>query len=100
MNVPIADVDEVAGDGGSGGHLGRHKVSAATAALAAFKVTVAGGGATLTRRKNVWIHPKAHGAARFAPVEAGFDEDSIEAFGFRRCFDRLGTGDDHRTYVR
>jgi len=38
--MPVADVDELAGDGGCGGHFRRDQMSAATAALAAFEVAI------------------------------------------------------------
>ena len=82
---PVANVDEVAGDCGRGGHFRRDEVSASAASLAAFEVAVAGGGATLAGRKNVGIHAQAHGAAGLAPVESGFAEDAVEAFGFSAC---------------
>ena len=72
----------MAGDGGCGSHLRTDEMRAPTAALAAFEVAIAGGGATLAGRKNVGIHAQTHGAAGLAPVEAGFDEDFVEAFGF------------------
>src|SRR5947208_4431702 len=39
-HLPSADVGEVAGDGGGGGHLRTDEVGAASAALAAFEVAV------------------------------------------------------------
>ena len=75
------DVDEVALDGGGGGHLRRHEVRAAAAALAALEVAVGGGGAALARRQDVGVHAQAHRAARAAPVEAGGAEDLVQALG-------------------
>ena len=43
ISFPGADVGEVAGDGGGGGHLRADEVGAAAAALAAFEVAVGGG---------------------------------------------------------
>src|SRR5690606_16447350 len=43
--LPLADVDEVAGDGGSGGHLRGDEVGAALEALAALEIAVRGGSA-------------------------------------------------------
>ena len=73
---------------------------AAAAALAAFKVAVAGGGAALTGRKNVGIHSQAHGAAWLAPVESGFNEYLVEALGFSLRLDGLRAGNDHGAHVR
>src|SRR6185437_13670656 len=70
-NFPIANVDEVAGDGGGCGHFRRDEVRATAAALAAFEVAIAGGSAALAGRKNVGVHAEAHGAAWLAPVESG-----------------------------
>src|SRR3569623_3526581 len=58
-------------------------MGAALEALTALEVTVRGRSATLFRRQLVGIHRKAHRAARLAPLEAGLDEDLVEAFGFR-----------------
>src|SRR3569623_1567404 len=52
-------------------------------ALTAREVTVRGRSATLFRRLLVGIHRNAHRAARLAPLEAGLDEDLVEAFGYR-----------------
>src|SRR5690606_35010964 len=40
--LPLADIDEVAGDGGGGGHLRAHQVGAALEALAALEIAVRG----------------------------------------------------------
>src|ERR1041385_5345499 len=47
--VPVAHVDESARDRRCGGHGRAHQMRATAGALPAFKVAVAGGGATLTR---------------------------------------------------
>ena len=49
---------------------GADEVGAATAALAAFEVAVAGGGAALAGGEDVGVHAEAHAAAGFAPLEA------------------------------
>eukprot|EP00951_Prasinocladus_malaysianus_P040320 scaffold461954_cov20-Prasinocladus_malaysianus.AAC.1 len=43
--------------------------------LAALKVAIGRGGASLARLKLVGVHRQAHGAARLAPVKAGLNED-------------------------
>ena len=73
----------MAGDGGGGGHLRADEVGASAAALAAFEVAVAGGGAALAGREDVGVHAQAHGAAGLAPLEAGLAEDVVEAFVLR-----------------
>src|ERR1017187_6769874 len=80
--VPGADVYEVACDCGCGGHLGRDQVSASAASLAAFEVAVGCGGATHAGLQYVGVHAQAHGAAGFAPIETGLNEDAVEALGF------------------
>ena len=62
------------------GHLRADKVGAATTALAAFEVAVAGGGATFAGRKNIGVHTEAHRTAGLAPIEACLAEDLVEAF--------------------
>src|SRR6266700_1101801 len=61
--LPVADVDKVAGYGGSSGHGGADQMCASTGALAAFKIPVAGGSATLARLQFVSVHAQAHGTA-------------------------------------
>src|SRR5580698_4086447 len=94
-NMPVADVDEVAGYGGCGGHFGRDQMRATAAALAAFEVTIARRGAALAGLKNVGIHAQAHGAAGLAPVESCLDEDLVETLGFGLRLDGLRAGNDH-----
>ena len=48
--------------------------------LAALEIPVGGRGTAVSRCKAVGIHGQAHRAARIAPVEAGFDEDLVQAF--------------------
>ena len=43
--------------------IGLTKMSATAASLAAFKIAVAGGGATFARIQDVGIHSQTHGAA-------------------------------------
>src|SRR5581483_6916084 len=61
-----AHVDEVAGDGGGGGHLRRDQVRAPAVALPALEVAVRGGGAALAGLELVGVHAEAHGAAGLA----------------------------------
>src|SRR5712675_1077790 len=67
----------------------------ATAALAAFEVTVARAGATLTGGEDVGVHAETHAAAGFAPLEASCFEDRVETFGFGLTLDGLRAGNDH-----
>ena len=86
-DVEGADIDEVAGEGGGGGHYGADEVRTAIAALAAFKITIGSAGAALVRRKNVGVHADAHAAARVAPLESGISENFVEPFLFGGGFD-------------
>src|SRR5215469_14590320 len=76
--LPGADVGEVAGDGGGGGHLRADEVGASTAALASLEVAVGGRGAALAGLQDVGVHGEAHGAAGLAPLKAGGLEDGVE----------------------
>src|SRR3982074_607964 len=81
-SAPNPDVDELAGDGGGGGHRGRHQMGAALVALPALEIAVRGRGATLARLELVRVHGEAHGASGLAPFEARRDKDLVEAFRF------------------
>jgi hypothetical protein len=74
-------------------------MGAALVALAALEIAIGGRSAALTRLGPVGIHRKAHRATRFAPVEAGRDEDLVQAFGLGLLLDQPGSGDDRRTDV-
>ncbi len=93
--LPVADVGEVAGDGGGGGHLRGDEVGAASAALAAFEVAVAGGGAAFAGGEDVGVHAEAHAAAGFAPLEACVLKISSRPSSSAWRFDGLRAGDDH-----
>src|ERR1017187_5946978 len=95
LSFPGADVGEVAGDGGGGGHLRADEVGAASAALTAFEVAVRGARTALAGLENVGVHAEAHGAAGLAPLEAGGFEDGVEAFGLDLALARLRARDDH-----
>src|SRR5271167_3915634 len=90
----VADVYEVAGDGGGGGHYGADEVGAAVAALAALEVAVAGAGAAFVGGQDVGIHADAHAATGVAPLETGGGENFVEAFFFGLGLDAAGAGDD------
>src|SRR5215469_14225941 len=81
-DFPVADINEVTGDGSGSGHFGRNEVRAPAATLAAFEVAIARRGAAFARRKNVRIHAEAHRAARLTPVEACIFEYLVEALLF------------------
>ena len=89
----------MAGNCRSGGHRRADQVGASTAALTTFKVTVTGGGTTFARIQAVIVHGQTHGAARQAPLEACFDKDLIQAFGFRLRFYRTRAWHNQRLYA-
>src|SRR6185437_12718059 len=98
--LPVAHVREVTSHGSSGGHCGADQMRASVAALTAFKVAIAGGGATLARLQHVRIHGQAHRAPRLAPLESGSGEDVMQTFFFGLCFYLLRTRNHHRLYPR
>src|SRR5215475_8949602 len=67
VETPVANIGEVAGDGGGGRHFRADQMRASSAALASFKVAIAGRSAALARSQDVGIHSQAHRAARLAP---------------------------------
>src|SRR6185312_1173340 len=77
---PVANIDEMAGDRGCRGHGRRHQMGAALETLTAFEIAVRSRSAAFVRLQPIIVHGQAHGAARLAPVEAGGDEDLVEAF--------------------
>src|SRR2546427_1686095 len=87
-------IDEMAGDGGGGGHDRADEVRAAVFALAAFEVAITGAGAAFVRRQDVSVHADAHAAARVAPLEAGGGENFVEAFFFGLRLDPARTWDN------
>src|SRR5436190_9368754 len=97
--TPLPDVDEMPGDRGGGGHRRRHEVRAALEALAALEVAVRGRSAALLRLQLVRVHGKTHRAAGLTPLEAGLEEDFVEAFGFRLLLHRARARHDHRTNI-
>src|SRR4051812_9916110 len=96
---PLPHIDEMPGDRGSRRHGWRDEVGAALESLTALEITVRGRSAALFRRELVGVHRKTHRAARFAPFEAGLDEDLVEAFGFRLLLHNARARHDHRIDV-
>src|SRR5207237_292117 len=62
------------------------------ASLAAFEIAIAGAHAVLAAPDHIAVHAEAHGAARFAPLRARFEEHPIEAFRLRLTLDLLRAG--------
>src|SRR5579864_9799497 len=76
LGPPLPDVDEMAGDRRGRGHRRTHEVRAASGALPALEIPVGGRRAPLAGTENVRVHPEAHRAAGFAPLEARLREDA------------------------
>ena len=76
-------------------HGGADQVRAATSALTAFKVTVAGAGATLARFESIGIHGQAHRATGFAPFKASCFEDLVKALALGLFFDQARARHHH-----
>ena len=96
----LADVGEVAGDGGGGGHGRADQVGAAARALAALEVAVAGAGGSLAGLELVGVHGQAHAAPRLPPFGAGLQEDAVEPLGLGLVPDLLAAGHDQRPHAR
>ena len=60
--------------------------------LPAAEIAVGRRGAAFAGWHHIAIDADAHGAARFAPFEAGGPEDAIEPFLLGLAFDRRGAG--------
>src|SRR3954470_18889720 len=89
----LADVDEVARDGGGGGHGGADEVGPAAGPLTPLEVAVARAGRALAGGELVGVHRQAHAAARLTPLDAGRGEDLVEPLGLGLVADRLAPGD-------
>src|SRR5882757_6039044 len=96
---PLPDIDKVPRDCRCRRHGRRYQMGAALKALAALEIAVRGRGAALFGVELVGIHRQTHRAARLAPVESGFDEDLVEAFGFRLFLHEPRARHDHRIDV-
>src|SRR5712675_57889 len=93
---PLPDIDKVPGDRRSGSHLRAHEVGPAGGALPAVESAVRGRSAALARLEPVRVHAQAHGAAGFAPLEAGVLENPVKAFVLRLRFHQTRSRHDHR----
>src|SRR5579872_5971158 len=98
--APVADVDKVAFDCGSGGHERADEMGASVFSLAALEIAIRRAGAALVRLKNVVIHADTHAASSIAPFESGVAENFVEAFGFGLCFHAARAGNDERLLQR
>jgi hypothetical protein len=91
----LTNVHKVTMNGRRCGHGWANQVRAAASALTAFKVTVAGAGASLARFESVGIHGQAHRATGFAPFKTSCFEDLVKALALRLFFDQARAGHDH-----
>src|SRR5690606_39459493 len=57
-----------------------------------LEVPVRGGGAAFPGLEDVRVHPEAHRAPRFPPVEPGLAEDPVEPFRFGLALHPGGAG--------
>ena len=73
-------------------------MGAPTAALAAFKVAVAGARGAFLGCQLVGVHRQAHRTPWFAPVESGVDKDAIQTFLFGLQFHCMTTRHHHRPF--
>ena len=70
-------------------------MGAATVALSAFEIAVAGGRTTFTGFELVGIHGQTHRATRFAPFKTCRLKNGVQAFALGLFFDQTRTGHDH-----
>src|SRR5205823_8270656 len=77
--------------GGWADQMGAH-----VAALAALEIAIGGGDAALARLAAIAITAGAHGAARFAPDEAGGTKYLVEPSRLRLALHSRGAGHDQR----
>src|SRR6185437_4162829 len=86
------------GTGGSGQRGGEE--GAASLALTAFEITVAGGDAVFAGAELIAVHGDAHGAAGLAIIAACGAEDIRQTFSDGLALDVHGAGDDHHANLR
>src|SRR6516162_3580154 len=87
----LAYIGQLAGNSGGRRHYRAYKMGAGPLALAAHEVAVGRRGATFAGRHQVAVHPDAHRASGFSPLESGALEDRIEAFRLRLRFHETRT---------
>ncbi len=91
----LTNVHKVTMNGSCRGHGWAHQVRATAGALTAFKVAVAGAGATLARFESIGVHGQAHGATGLAPFKASGLEDFVKAFALGLFFDQARARHHH-----
>src|SRR6266487_264879 len=97
--LQVADIDEMSGDGGGGGHGRTDEVRATTATLASLEVAVAGGGAAFPFGEAIAVHGNAHTATRLTPLEAGLAEGIGQALLFGDTAHTHRAGNDQRAHI-
>ena len=98
-SLQVGGCGQTAGQRGGGGHGRADQVGAATLALPALEVAVAGGRRPLARLELVGVHAQAHRAPGAAPLGPGVEEDPVEALGLGLRLDRHRPGDDEHPGV-
>jgi hypothetical protein len=53
----------------------------------------------LSNAELIWIHSKAHGTSRFAPLETGFKKNLVDTFLFGLFLDAMGPWNDEGAYA-
>src|SRR5450755_1607371 len=103
LKHPVANVGKVTSDGRCRRHHRADQMSSPTASLPTFKISIAGGGAALSRLQNVRIHAQAHRASRLPPFEPGILKNAMQPFPLGHALHRLRTRNHHcpnfRTHV-
>src|SRR5690606_36254361 len=98
--LPLADINEMAGNSSCSSHGGRHQVRAPLEALTAFEIAVRSRGAAFLRLKLVGVHGKAHRATWLPPLKACIKKNLVQTFSFRLILDQAGAWHDHGVDAR
>src|SRR5713226_3851693 len=98
--LPVANIDEVAGDSRRGGHRRANQVGPAALALPTLKVAVRRARAAFAGLQDVGVHAQAHAAASLTPFEASVGEHAVEALLLGGHFDLVRTRNDHGSNSR
>src|SRR5437764_13556656 len=99
LKAPLANIRELSCNRGGGGHHRADQVRASASPLSAFKVSIAGRGATLARLQDVRVHSQTHRTAALAPFKTCVEKDAIKPFGFGGALDCLRAWHNHRPHI-
>src|SRR5438105_5928429 len=81
--LKLADIGQMAGNRRRYRHCGTHQMRTAATSLPPLKIAVRCGGTALSRLQPVGVHRKTHGTSGLAPLEARFEENTVQAFLLR-----------------